>query len=59
MRGMKKQDRIEAAVLTVKKESGEDWTQALLRTINEETAVVAIPHCHWTDGGLIDLRNYW
>jgi selenocysteine lyase/cysteine desulfurase len=32
-----------------------DWTRALLERIDERTAVVAVPHCHWTDGGRVDL----
>jgi selenocysteine lyase/cysteine desulfurase len=24
--------------------------------IDRSTAIVAVPHCHWTDGGLIDLE---
>ena len=32
-----------------------DWTKAVLDRIDERTAIVAVPHCHWTDGGLIDL----
>lgn len=33
-----------------------DWTTALLETISDRTAIVALPHCHWTDGALIDLE---
>jgi selenocysteine lyase/cysteine desulfurase len=32
-----------------------DLTRALLDAIDERTAVVACPHCRWTDGALIDL----
>jgi selenocysteine lyase/cysteine desulfurase len=32
-----------------------DLTGALLAAIDERTAVVACPHCRWTDGALIDL----
>lgn len=32
-----------------------DWTTALLNTICDKTAIVAIPHCHWTNGAIIDL----
>lgn len=32
-----------------------DWTREVLDAIDERTAVVALPHCHWTDGGLVDL----
>lgn len=34
---------------------GTDWTPAILEAISERTAIVALPHCHWTDGALIDL----
>jgi len=32
------------------------WTGRILECISERTGIVAIPHCHWTDGGLIDLK---
>jgi len=32
-----------------------DWTSALLAVIGEHTAIVALPHCLWTDGSIIDL----
>ena len=32
-----------------------DWTGAILEAIGEKTAIVALPHCHWTDGSTIDL----
>jgi selenocysteine lyase/cysteine desulfurase len=32
-----------------------DLTRALLDALDERTAVVACPHCRWTDGALIDL----
>lgn len=36
--------------------SGEtDWTPAVLDAISERTAIVALGHCHWTDGSLVDL----
>jgi selenocysteine lyase/cysteine desulfurase len=33
-----------------------DWTGALLPRIDERTAIVAVPHYHWTDGSFIDLE---
>lgn len=36
-------------------QSGSDWTPAILDAISERTDIVALPHCHWTDGALIDL----
>ncbi|MBZ0216314.1 MAG: aminotransferase class V-fold PLP-dependent enzyme [Fimbriimonadaceae bacterium] len=34
-----------------------DWTTALLENIHDRTGIVALPHCHWTDGALIDLMS--
>jgi selenocysteine lyase/cysteine desulfurase len=31
------------------------WNEALLAAIDTATAVVAVPHVHWTDGTLFDL----
>jgi selenocysteine lyase/cysteine desulfurase len=33
----------------------QSWTQSIVDAINPQTAVVALPHCHWTDGSMIDL----
>jgi selenocysteine lyase/cysteine desulfurase len=44
-----------AIVKTISRPEDEDWTRALLDHIDENTAVVAVPNCHWTNGGLIDL----
>jgi selenocysteine lyase/cysteine desulfurase len=44
-----------AIVKTISRPEDEDWTRALLEHINENTAVVAAPNCHWTNGGMIDL----
>ena len=40
---------------TVTRPQDDDWTEALLSYIDESTAVVAVPNCHWTDGSIIDL----
>ena len=34
-----------------------DWTAAVLETINSATAIAALPHNHWHDGGLLDLER--
>jgi selenocysteine lyase/cysteine desulfurase len=34
---------------------GINWTAAILDAIDDDTAVVALPNCHWTDGSLVDL----
>lgn len=44
-----------AELRTVRKPAAEDWTAAVLDAIDADTAVVAVPNCHWTDGALLDL----
>ena len=45
-----------AMVRTVSIPQG-DWTEAILSVIDENTAVVAIPHIHWTTGAQFDLKR--
>lgn len=35
--------------------AAETWTDALLAGIDTDTAVIAVPQCHWMDGSLVDL----
>ncbi len=44
-----------ARVATIGLPDNNDWTSAILDAIDRDTAVAALPHCHWTDGTLIDL----
>jgi selenocysteine lyase/cysteine desulfurase len=44
-----------ARVRTVHRPEDGDWTAAVLDELDEHVGVVAVPHCHWTDGGLVDL----
>ena len=44
-----------ANLVTVPRPEDDDWTTALLDHIDEHTAIVAAPNCHWTDGSLVDL----
>lgn len=46
-----------AELITVARPADDDWTGAVLEAIDERAAVVALPHCHWTDGALIDLAR--
>ena len=46
-----------ADVVTVPRPADYDWTSAVLRRLDENTAVVAVPNCHWTDGSLLDLAS--
>ena len=47
--------RTGATVVTVPRPAGHDWTNAVLERVDEQTAVVAVPNCHWTDGSILDL----
>ncbi|MFP6706756.1 MAG: aminotransferase class V-fold PLP-dependent enzyme [Alphaproteobacteria bacterium] len=46
----------EAEVVTIPRGGNDGWTLRILDAISEQTAIVALPHCHWTDGSLIDLE---
>ena len=35
----------------------DDWTSAILENISDDTALVSVPNCHWTDGGIINLQE--
>ena len=48
-------ERTGATFVTVPRPADDDWTAAVLAHIGASTGLVAVPHCHWTDGGLIDL----
>lgn len=50
-------ERSRAEVVTVAKPADLDWTRAVLDAIDERTAVVAVPQCHWTDGAFVDLAQ--
>ena len=49
--------RAGAELLTVERESGQTWTDAVLAGLDERVAVVSVPHVHWTDGALVDLEQ--
>ena len=49
--------RAGARVVTVTREPGASWTDALLAALDDRVAVVATPVCHWTDGSLVDLER--
>ena len=46
-----------ANLVTVFRPADHDWTSAVLEHLDENTAVVAVPNCHWTDGSLLDLAS--
>lgn len=49
-------ERTGAQHIIVPRPADDDWTAAVLARIDDATGLVAVPHCHWTDGGLIDLE---
>lgn len=44
-----------ASIRVVERPADGDWTAAVLAQIDANTAVVAMPYCHWSDGSIIDL----
>jgi selenocysteine lyase/cysteine desulfurase len=44
-----------AELRTARKQPFDAWTDAVLDSIDDRTAVVAVPNCHWTDGAFVDL----
>jgi selenocysteine lyase/cysteine desulfurase len=47
--------RAGAELVTVERPADGDWTAAVLARLDQRIAIAALPHCHWTDGGLLDL----
>jgi selenocysteine lyase/cysteine desulfurase len=47
--------RTGAELVTVPRPADHDWTSAVLESVNQDTAIIAVPNCHWTDGSLVDL----
>jgi len=45
-----------AQILIVPRPANGDWSRAVLERIDARTAIAALPHCHWIDGGLLDLE---
>lgn len=36
---------------------GDSWTERILQSIDNDTAVVAMAHVHWADGSVFDLKR--
>ncbi|HWS81651.1 MAG TPA: aminotransferase class V-fold PLP-dependent enzyme [Rubrobacter sp.] len=50
-------ERSGAKLVTLPRPEDLDWGRALVGEIDADTAVVAVPNCHWTDGSLVDLAS--
>jgi selenocysteine lyase/cysteine desulfurase len=48
--------RAEARVMTVARPAEGDWSEAILESIDRDTALVVAPHTHWVCGTRIDLE---
>ncbi len=48
-------DRNGATVITVPRPADGNWTAAILHAATPTTRIFALPHCHWTDGSIVDL----
>jgi selenocysteine lyase/cysteine desulfurase len=46
-----------AEILVVSRPLDGDWTAAILDKIDDRVAIAALSHCHWTDGGYVDLER--
>jgi selenocysteine lyase/cysteine desulfurase len=44
-----------AQIVTAQRDAASGWTAAVLDAIGPDTGIVALPHNHWADGGLLDL----
>jgi selenocysteine lyase/cysteine desulfurase len=44
-----------ASVRIAQRDIADDWTAAVLASIDANTAIVAVPRCHWADGRMVDL----
>lgn len=51
------QRRTDAEIVTVHREPGQTWADAVLANLDERVAVVSVPNVHWTDGALVDLAQ--
>lgn len=48
--------RIQGGEIITVARSEDGWTTAIVGAIDEHTAIVSVPHCHWTDGTRVDLE---
>lgn len=51
----KKAEQCGAEIIVLPKPADGNWTTAVLAALNARVAVASLPHCHWTDGAMLDL----
>ena len=42
-------------MVTVEREPGQSWTEAVLSELDERSGLLSVPNVHWTDGALVEL----
>jgi selenocysteine lyase/cysteine desulfurase len=47
--------RTGAELITVRREAGRSWTEAVLDALDERVRILSVPNVHWTNGALVDL----
>ncbi len=47
----------QGTIVTVQRDKESAWTDAVIEAIGEDTGIVALPHCHWADGRVVDLEK--
>lgn len=45
-----------ATVCTVARPEDQDWTRAILASLNAKTQIISLPATHWADGSAVDLE---
>tara|TARA_Y100000590_G_scaffold399306_2_gene482419 strand:+ start:6883 stop:8019 length:1137 start_codon:yes stop_codon:yes gene_type:complete len=53
---LEKAKKASGNLVVVKRPQKRSISSALCDAINEATAIVALPNCHWTDGAIIDIQ---
>ncbi|MAN79724.1 MAG: aminotransferase [Rhodospirillaceae bacterium] len=54
---MQKAEATGARMVTVPRPGDGDWTAAVLDHLDSDTAIAALPPCHWIDGTRVDLET--
>jgi len=47
--------RNQAVIHSVPRPGDGDWGSVILEALDDSAAIAALPHCHWSDGTLVDL----
>ena len=45
------------SIITIRKNNSQSLTETILKKINTNTGIIAVPNCHWIDGTWINLQQ--